>query len=104
MSTQWYYQVMGEERGPVSSSELIEQAQIGVVTPDTFVRRATDENWHVAESVSGLFDQRGAPIAAEGPLTRHPTVRRPPRRLPRRPDRQPVERWLSDSVRGSMMP
>ena len=78
MATQWYYMVMGEELGPVSSAELIEQAQAGVVTPDTFVRRATEENWHVAQSVSGLFENRGMPDAAtpeEGP----PPVAPPPR-------------------------
>jgi hypothetical protein len=65
MSTQWFYKVMGEELGPVSSSDLAKQAQSGVITPDTFVRRADDENWHVAQSVSGLFDKRAKPVAAK---------------------------------------
>jgi hypothetical protein len=64
MSVQWFYQVMGEELGPVSSADLAKQAQSGVITPDTFVRRADDENWHVAQSVSGLFDKRAKPVVA----------------------------------------
>jgi hypothetical protein len=67
---------MGEEMGPVSSSELVKQAQAGVITPDTFVRQANDENWHVAQSVAGLFQKRAAGRATEeaGP----PPVAPPP--------------------------
>jgi hypothetical protein len=58
---------MGEEVGPVSSSDLAKQVRAGVVTPDTFVRRADDENWHVAQSVSGLFDRRVSPVPPVSP-------------------------------------
>jgi hypothetical protein len=77
MATEWYYQVMGEQIGPVSAADLAKQAQAGVITPDTFVRRADDENWHVAQSVSGLFDRR--PKAAEArPRQKSPPAGRPP--------------------------
>ena len=62
---------MGEQVGPVSSAEMRRQAQAGVITPDTFVRQATDENWHVAQSISGLFKPRAvvdATAVAERPL------------------------------------
>jgi hypothetical protein len=50
----FYYQIMGEEFGPVSSSELKRLASEGQIWPDTFVRK-DGGNWHVAESVKGLF-------------------------------------------------
>lgn len=61
MAMQWYYQVSGEDRGPVSSSELRAQVRSRVVTPGTLVRRAADQQWVPVEQVPGLM-HGGAPI------------------------------------------
>lgn len=55
MASQWFYQVMGEQNGPVSSEELRNLAQRGTVTPNTPVRKAPDGVWVPAERVNGLF-------------------------------------------------
>jgi len=77
MTSMWYYQVMGEEVGPVSAKELRTRAVAGIVTPDTFVRQAADENWHVAQSVAGLFTKPSAPTGTtasdDNPRVQKPT-------------------------------
>jgi hypothetical protein len=99
MSTQWYYQVMGEERGPVSSSDLAKQAQAGVITPDTFVRRADDENWHVAQSVSGLFDKR-ASSAPPGSRDSSPAPPKPQQELQTREMAEKLCNRIRDAMSG----
>lgn len=58
VSVKWYYQIMGEVVGPLNATELQEHARQGRITPDTFIRRATDGQWVSAERVKGLFDQQ----------------------------------------------
>jgi hypothetical protein len=58
---QWYYQISGEDRGPISSSELRAQVRSRVVTSGTLVRRAVDDQWIPVEQVPGLM-HGGAPI------------------------------------------
>jgi hypothetical protein len=55
MTVQWYYHVSGEDRGPISSSELRACVQSLIVRPGTLVRRATDRNWVPAAKVPGLL-------------------------------------------------
>jgi len=55
MASQWFYQVMGEEVGPISSAELRNLAQRGAVKQDTPVRNRPDQIWVPAERVQGLF-------------------------------------------------
>lgn len=52
----WLYQVMGQEIGPVSFTELQQLARDGKISPETQVRRAQGSRWLLAERVSGLFD------------------------------------------------
>jgi hypothetical protein len=52
----WLYQVMGQEIGPVSFTELQQLARDGKISPETQVRRAQGTRWLLAERVSGLFD------------------------------------------------
>ena len=56
MRAQWYYKIMGEEFGPVSSSELRGLAQTSQISPDTLVRKGVDGDWIRAERVRGLFE------------------------------------------------
>jgi len=56
MSDRWYYRLMGEKLGPISSSELKQLAESGKVAPDTVVRKGLDGDWVLAEKVRGLFE------------------------------------------------
>jgi hypothetical protein len=55
MASECFYQVMGEQVGPVSSAELRRLAQYGTVEHDTPVRVAPNGDWVLAESLRGLF-------------------------------------------------
>jgi hypothetical protein len=55
MASQWFYQVMGEQIGPISSAELRNLAQRGTVSCDTLVKNAPDGIWIPAISINGLF-------------------------------------------------
>jgi hypothetical protein len=52
----WFYQVIGQEIGPVAFTELQQLARDGKISPETLVRRAEGSRWLLAERVSGLFD------------------------------------------------
>jgi GYF domain 2 len=56
MAAEWHFRIMGTEFGPVSPSELVEQAADGKIGPDTEVRRG-DGAWVPASRVAGLFDK-----------------------------------------------
>jgi GYF domain 2 len=60
MARQWFYKVMGEAVGPVSSTDLKALAEKGKIEPDTPVRTESS-NWTPAEKVRGLF---ATPVAA----------------------------------------
>lgn len=55
MASQWFYQVMGEQVGPVSSTQLRNLALRAAISSDTLVRKAPDGTWVPAERVQGLF-------------------------------------------------
>ena len=55
MASQWFYEVMGKQVGPVSSAELRSLAERGAVAHNTPVRKGSDGNWVLAERVKGLF-------------------------------------------------
>lgn len=56
MAAEWYFRVMDTEFGPVSASELVQQAADGKITPETEVRKG-DASWVAASKVAGLFDR-----------------------------------------------
>jgi len=58
--------VMGAEFGPVSATELVEQAADGKISPDTEVRKG-EGAWVPASRVAGLFDgaSQGKAITAK---------------------------------------
>lgn len=57
MATEWYYQVMGETLGPLSSAQLREKTLSGEIIPDTWVRKGAQGKWVAADHVKGLFGQ-----------------------------------------------
>src|SRR5437763_1695057 len=56
MAAEWYFKVTGNEFGPVSVAELVQQAADGRIVPDTEVRKG-DGAWVPASKVAGLFDR-----------------------------------------------
>jgi hypothetical protein len=55
MAQQWFYKVMGQQFGPVSSAELRSLAQHGTISLDTLISNAPNGTWVLAENVNGLF-------------------------------------------------
>ena len=75
MASQWFYQVKGNEVGPLSSAELRNLAQRGVVLTNTLVKNAPDAAWVPAERVRGLFavpNQAPRPMPVDG-SAKHPS-------------------------------
>jgi hypothetical protein len=57
MAVNWFFQIMGDVNGPVTSAQLKRLAAIGNISVDTLVRKGEGGNWVSAEQVQGLFDQ-----------------------------------------------
>lgn len=72
MAKAWFYQLMGDEVGPVSAGELKRRAQQGDIQPDTLVRSAPDGKWTPAERVKGLLELPPVEIEPE-PVKPAPT-------------------------------
>lgn len=53
----WYYQLMGQEFGPVSMSELRAKVATGDIDRDTLVRAGEDGDWVLADGLPRLFVQ-----------------------------------------------
>lgn len=76
-SQHWFYRVMDEEIGPISSAELQNLAQCGVVFWDTLVKTGTGD-WVPAERVQGLFFVSNAappPTPAAASAKEHPPTK-----------------------------
>ena len=54
MKREWYYQIMGEIRGPVAGSHLQRLVDRNKISRETFVRREGEE-WTTADRIGGLF-------------------------------------------------
>ena len=61
MAAEWFYQVMGQELGPVGSAELRRLADTGIVEPDMLVRKGVAGRWVWAREVQGLFKRSDSP-------------------------------------------
>ncbi len=59
MASEWYVQVMGEVIGPMSSSQLRDEARQGRITRDALVRKGDDGDWVLVDRIKGLFDASG---------------------------------------------
>ncbi len=75
MASEWFYQVMGKQVGPVSSVELRNLAQAGTVTTQTPVANAPSGPWVSAGRVNGLF---ALPNGAPPPAATTGTAQVPP--------------------------
>ena len=56
MATEWFYKMMGDEFGPYTAAELKEQAALGNIQQDSFIRKGRDGDWVSAYRVKGLFE------------------------------------------------
>ena len=87
----WYYRPMEEDIGPLSSAELQELANLGLLTPDVPVRLGTEGKWIPARQVLGLFDETIAPAASKQSRPKGGSsgaARRPGAQAPAKPTRK----------------
>lgn len=64
MTREWYFQVMGQELGPLSGGELKAKVANGQVQPDTLIRKGVEGKWLFAAKIKGLFAVPEEPPAA----------------------------------------
>lgn len=55
MTREWYFQMMGQEIGPLSAAEFKAKVSTGQIQPDTLVRKGPEGKWVFASLVKGLF-------------------------------------------------
>lgn len=55
MATEWYYQIMNDVVGPLTSSQLVDRVRAGQVKEDTLIRK-DDSQWVPARQVNGLLE------------------------------------------------
>lgn len=58
MRSDWFVQIAGEIRGPLTDKQLIQIALSGQLTPLDSVRKGSTGDWVPAKSVRGLFKPR----------------------------------------------
>jgi len=65
MATKWYCMINEEERGPLDSSQLVDLAKSGLITPSDWLRPDGDDTWVPAARIKGLFEApaSSAPLA-----------------------------------------
>lgn len=68
MSGGWYYQVMGQELGPVSPIDLKTKAINGQIQRDTLIRKGLDGKWIFGGEVKGLFPPVPEPKPIPAPV------------------------------------
>lgn len=76
MAREWYFQVMGQELGPLSVAELKTKVGSGQIQRDTLVRKTLDGKWVFAEKVKGLFSVPEIELPPN--VTAHSTSRKTP--------------------------
>lgn len=67
----WYFQIDGEQFGPVEPAVLKRIATSGRLKPQDKVRREDSKEWHLAKQVQGLFNigQNQPPLSPATPAT-----------------------------------
>jgi len=66
MAAEWFYQIMGEQFGPIEPAELRRLAVGGTVSRDTLIRKGADGRWMLAEDVLGVFPWSNAAVQSSG--------------------------------------
>jgi WD40 repeat protein len=61
-SDEWYYQELGEEKGPVSFSKLQNLACRDEIGPDTLVRQGPHDEWKTAVKIWGFLNTRNPAV------------------------------------------
>ena len=85
MANTWYYEIMGDEVGPVSSAELKKLAAGNVIDHDTIVRPASGTTRVPAYRLKGLFPASTDTPQSIAPVSAAPKVQ-PSRSLSPRED------------------
>src|SRR5689334_6283328 len=75
MAIEWYYQLSGQQLGPLTSRQLATLASSGRLQPDDLVRRSGDDRWRPARRVRGLTFGIARPIdSSESTSSAQPTA------------------------------
>ena len=64
----WYYQIMGQEFGPVSSDQLKALASNRTIAEDSQIRKSDTTNWVTADRVKGLLSDHRSSIEKPPPV------------------------------------
>ena len=68
----WFYKILSQEFGPVTSAELRAKAAAGEIRPDTLVRRRVGGSWVALSEVRGLFQSLDSwPPVDDANFTKH---------------------------------
>ena len=73
MSAQWYYKMLGDEIGPISTPQFRTLALDGQIAPDTYIRKGASGKWLTADRVKGLFDPAPPAKPTAPPAQKLPT-------------------------------
>lgn len=65
----WHYAINGETKGPVSSRELSQLAEVGTLSPEDLVWKEGSTDWVPASSVKGLKFGSTPPVASPPPVS-----------------------------------
>lgn len=65
--TSWYFQLMGDTVGPLTSAELRERALSGQITAETLVTKDGTDRWVTADRVAGLLDPAPPTVPVQSP-------------------------------------
>ena len=68
MASEWFYQAVGKQVGPISGAELQNLVGRGVVTSDTLVWRHGLGEWVAASRVRGLFSEADGTVPPKSVL------------------------------------
>jgi hypothetical protein len=85
----WFYQIMGEQVGPLSGTELKQLARRGTIGMDTLVRKE-DGSWVQASRVRGLFSSD----VSTAQSTKLPPSSTPPLPPSEAKPQRPTKMWL----------
>jgi hypothetical protein len=72
MSAEWFCNIMGDQWGPMSTSELVAVAKRGRLGRNDVVRRGASGTWVRAEVVEGLFEKSVPAMTATAQRTVRP--------------------------------
>jgi len=69
-SVEWYFARNGQQHGPITYAQLVQQARGGMLSPGDLIWKEGMSEWQPAARVGGLFDPAGPASKSPPPLPR----------------------------------